>query len=949
MQSLDEMSSIGWDNESSIQSPSAVLTKPAAANTSAGHGRESHSLMGEMGEFDEEDLALDQAKYAQDNALIVEGYQCPPEYMTSLTPMEFEEIVNLFIKFDSNKSGTIDRHETKQILHFLGMDFSLNKAEELLNIVDKDGSGEIDFREFCGFIVMIKRGDERLPGFNSLLEKLNSTPLGELERQARYRNLKIAFRVVDIRQASLTNPLLYVIELELSGEWHKLVNGEVKTEYGIRKYQGMGSSIRESKYAAATAAIVNLGDSMPGVKYPPGEFPEEWLKWVEENMLRGVDPGKIVGILSSKGFHPHRNLKLMHRLLAWHSLNLFLERNPDIDVTDMTNGIHEDFLEWIRQTAQKGIDGEVLLQLLEDRCIDIKTENPHFAQKLQNNELGCLMGLDGLPANVLDFWHACKLGYLDDVKIYCQCGTAINEENLDRHTSERVRPLTYAAYGGHAEVIKVLLKYGADIHSLDVRGRCALHVAAIRGHKEACAVLIDHGARLFMGDLQGNTPLHLAAMANQLEVVDYLALRGQDLTRIVCSDKVRVLKDGGFEKLVEQVFHTLPSMKLKQSDTVRFEKRWLHDAALLFVKMADSEVRHMIPRSCEEIMHDVLHRFDPRPETGIFVYDEISGDQVFIKTIPAPAELGILLKYVFRQAAVDGINKWRRTALHVACDANNVNSHEKVIDRLIEEYGCNVNLVDMHKRKALELLIQDKKVKGMPSATQAREEVLMLRRQADLDRFYEEFAVENHLKQQKHRDSILEECIMRAEVTADRMWHVIREASLFRKRYTIEWEMYEDPDTGNYFYVRAPVKSEYGMSSYSDYSWNIPREAKLHVDRIEALNYLKTLRSNLLRKCDEWEVYQEKTTQIEFYFNLLTHELRFSAPKDLEWKAILQQSKPTGVILGFGNEWEVYSDKYGNTFYRNKIDKYYEYEKPFDAVVVTPSEMLCTAFQVTFQ
>lgn len=34
---------------------------------------------------------------------------------------------------------------------------------------------------------MIKRGDERLAGFSAMLDKLNSTPLGELERQVKHR------------------------------------------------------------------------------------------------------------------------------------------------------------------------------------------------------------------------------------------------------------------------------------------------------------------------------------------------------------------------------------------------------------------------------------------------------------------------------------------------------------------------------------------------------------------------------------------------------------------------------------------------------------------------------------------------------------------------------------------------------------------------------------------
>lgn len=39
-----------------------------------------------------------------------------------------------------------------------------------------------------------------------------------------------------------------------------------------------------------------------GVRCKQGEFPDEWLDWLNENLMRGVEAGKIVGILASKVF-----------------------------------------------------------------------------------------------------------------------------------------------------------------------------------------------------------------------------------------------------------------------------------------------------------------------------------------------------------------------------------------------------------------------------------------------------------------------------------------------------------------------------------------------------------------------------------------------------------------------------------------------------------------------
>ncbi len=47
--------------------------------------------------------------------------------------------------------------------------------------------------------------------------------------------------------------------------WHKIENGQVLSTMGTRRFQGLGETTRDAKYAAASAAFVNLGADMPGV------------------------------------------------------------------------------------------------------------------------------------------------------------------------------------------------------------------------------------------------------------------------------------------------------------------------------------------------------------------------------------------------------------------------------------------------------------------------------------------------------------------------------------------------------------------------------------------------------------------------------------------------------------------------------------------------------------
>ena len=246
---LEDMSTLGmdWDNE----------TLETAVVTNAGGSVAT-------GDVDEDDIEADERKYLEQHAMVVDGYRCPDEFVKIITPMEFEEMVNLFTKFDVDHSNTIDKHETKKILLYLGMDASMDMAMELLEIVDVDKSGEIDFDEFCNFIVMLKRGDPRLSGYSSMLNVLNSTPLGELERQASSRNLKIRFVIVEKREATLTQPTNYIVEVRLTGVYHTLVNGEIEAKHMVKKFQGIGQTTKEAKYNAASNALINLGESMPG-------------------------------------------------------------------------------------------------------------------------------------------------------------------------------------------------------------------------------------------------------------------------------------------------------------------------------------------------------------------------------------------------------------------------------------------------------------------------------------------------------------------------------------------------------------------------------------------------------------------------------------------------------------------------------------------------------------
>jgi hypothetical protein len=81
------------------------------------------------GEINEEDLAAEAKKFAEEYNLTHNGKSCPDKHINNITPMEFEELVEMFLEYDVDGSDTIDKYEARKILLDMGMDHEMEKAE----------------------------------------------------------------------------------------------------------------------------------------------------------------------------------------------------------------------------------------------------------------------------------------------------------------------------------------------------------------------------------------------------------------------------------------------------------------------------------------------------------------------------------------------------------------------------------------------------------------------------------------------------------------------------------------------------------------------------------------------------------------------------------------------------------------------------------------------------
>lgn len=97
------------------------------------------------------------------------------------------------------------------------------------------------------------------------------------------------------------------------------------------------------------------------------------------------------------------------------------------------------------------------------------------------------------------------------------------EELAPYHREDLDSALLLAALVGQAEVIDVLTNYGASVYARMEDGRTPLMLAAQNGHKQAAALLIDIGASRFSTTESGDTAQSFAVAAGHSEIAGMIA------------------------------------------------------------------------------------------------------------------------------------------------------------------------------------------------------------------------------------------------------------------------------------------------------------------------------------------------------------------------------------------------------------------------------------------
>ncbi|KAI1291714.1 Ankyrin-2 [Halotydeus destructor] len=105
----------------------------------------------------------------------------------------------------------------------------------------------------------------------------------------------------------------------------------------------------------------------------------------------------------------------------------------------------------------------------------------------------------------------------DIIRILLRNGAEVNAKAREQQTA-----LHIASRLGNVDIVGILLQHGAQVDAATKDQYTALHIAAKEGQEEVASILLEHGADLTSATKKGFTPLHLASKYGNIKVARLL-------------------------------------------------------------------------------------------------------------------------------------------------------------------------------------------------------------------------------------------------------------------------------------------------------------------------------------------------------------------------------------------------------------------------------------------
>jgi ankyrin repeat protein len=133
-------------------------------------------------------------------------------------------------------------------------------------------------------------------------------------------------------------------------------------------------------------------------------------------------------------------------------------------------------------------------------------------------------------------WH--KTPSVDLIEFVLLHGADITHRDIDQRTALHHFACTDDGHG--RDMVRTLVRHGADVHAVSIHLQTPLHLACGRGLVDVATELLLHGSLPFREDRQGQTPFHIACNKSNMYEFVKLALchyRGMERIRVSSAHK----------------------------------------------------------------------------------------------------------------------------------------------------------------------------------------------------------------------------------------------------------------------------------------------------------------------------------------------------------------------------------------------------------------------------
>ena len=288
----------------------------------------------------------------------------------------------------------------------------------------------------------------------------------------------------------------------------------------------------------------------------------------------------------------------------------------------------------------------------------------------------------------------------------------LNESSKQTAISARVNinddtALILAAKHGKADVVTLLLNWGAQIELHDVNESTALHWAANNGHVEAVNHLLDNGSLLEAKGDRNNTALNFAVMHGKSAVVELLLQKNASVNaRNIRWENALDIAIATHPEFIEPLLMQIATLPMdKQAECLLNVSEGIYPNALFYAAAKK-------PALFDVLMDRVLQEPNPTLKIAFLNSSNQQGCTPFILAAQVGAHESIrkLLAYGIEIESHD-VNE--STALHWAANNGHIEAVNHLLDNgaLLEAKGyrnnTGLNFAVMHGKGAVvELLLQ---------------------------------------------------------------------------------------------------------------------------------------------------------------------------------------------------------------------------------------------------